>query len=87
MVRKIKVGRTRELSRFGFKMPLAPIVNLDDCGTGTVTRQFQAVDAYGNISTNPCFQEIQLTIENNYAIKFPRDISINCDQAMDFGYR
>ena len=62
----------------------APIINLDDCGAGTVTRQFQAVDAYGNISTNPCFQEIQLTIENNYAIKFPRDISINCDQAMDF---
>ncbi|MCI5083303.1 MAG: hypothetical protein MRY78_16520 [Saprospiraceae bacterium] len=59
-------------------------VDLDDCGTGTITRSFHAVDSYGNTSQNSCVQQIEITIENDYSIKFPRDISLSCDQEMNF---
>ena len=62
-----------------------PNVELGECGTGTVIRQFQAVDTDGNISTNSCQQSIQIMVENHYSIKFPRDISLSCDQEIDFG--
>jgi len=57
---------------------LAPIVNLDNCGGGTILRRFQAVDAQGNTSTNTCDQTITISDENNYVIKFPADVISDC---------
>jgi len=59
-------------------MELAPIVNLDNCGFGTIIRRFKAVDAQGNMSTNTCQQVITVTEEYNYTIKFPKDAEADC---------
>jgi len=65
-----------------------PIVNLHDCGWGTITRRFIARDqSYmgtpaqnpnPNQSTNTCQQVITIGENHNYWIKFPRDYSANC---------
>jgi hypothetical protein len=60
---------------------LAPIVNLHDCGWGTIIRRFQAVDQAGNISANQCQQVITINEVHNYEIRFPRDYSANCGVA------
>jgi uncharacterized repeat protein (TIGR01451 family) len=57
---------------------LPPIVNLDNCGGGTILRRFQSVDAQGNISTNTCDQLITISDDNNYVIRFPADVVSDC---------
>jgi hypothetical protein len=57
---------------------LTPIVNLHDCGWGTIRRRFQATDSSGNTSVNTCEQVITIGENHNYWIKFPRDYSANC---------
>jgi hypothetical protein len=64
---------------------LTPVVNLHDCGWGTITRNFQAVDGSGNTSTNACRQVITVNERHNYWIKFPRDYSANCEEAPALG--
>ncbi|MCB9290108.1 MAG: DUF11 domain-containing protein [Lewinellaceae bacterium] len=56
----------------------APLVNLDQCNAGTITRAFQAVDLSGNLSQSLCVQVITITSEYNYEIKFPKDFTTNC---------
>lgn len=51
---------------------LEPIVNLNNCGVGTITRRFRAKDKAGNLS-GTVQQLINVTIVNNYEVKFPRD--------------
>lgn len=57
---------------------LSPIVNLHDCGFGTITRRFQARDLYNNISVNTCRQVITIREVHNYEIKFPEDGEGQC---------
>ncbi|MBX2926221.1 MAG: hypothetical protein KF852_00170 [Saprospiraceae bacterium] len=59
---------------------LPPIVNLHDCGWGTIIRRFRAVDGFGNVSTNQCTQTITINRIHNYEIRFPRDAQANCGQ-------
>ncbi|PHN03934.1 T9SS type A sorting domain-containing protein [Flavilitoribacter nigricans] len=56
---------------------LTPIVDLDNCGTGTITRRFGGVDAQGN-ETGICQQIITVRQSLNYAIKFPKDVISEC---------
>ena len=55
-----------------------PVVNLGQCGSGTILRSFQAVDLAGNLSQNLCTQVVTLSQEFNYEIKFPKDFTTNC---------
>jgi hypothetical protein len=57
---------------------LAPIINLDDCGYGTIIRRFQVVDQFGNISPNICEQEITIVVTKDYTVKFPKDYVTEC---------
>ena len=57
---------------------LPPVLNLDGCGTGAITRRFRAVDASGNVSTGLCQQLVLIQAQHNYEIKFPRDAEANC---------
>lgn len=57
---------------------LPPLNELDQCGVGTLTRRFQAVDTYGNISNTNCMQAITIQEKYNYEIKFPADAGANC---------
>lgn len=57
---------------------LAPVNNLDQCGVGVLTRRFQAVDIYGNVSDTNCQQAIAIQEQHNYEIKFPADAGANC---------
>ena len=57
---------------------LNPIVNMGDCGSGTIVRRFRAIDASGNISSNTCQQVITINLVHNYNIRFPKDASAEC---------
>ena len=57
---------------------LPPLVNLNDCGNGSIIRRFRAIDSFGNTSTNTCNQIVTVGAEHNYEIKFPRDASADC---------
>jgi len=57
---------------------LAPVVNLQECRFGTITRRFRTVDRVGNTSINTCQQTITITKVNNYEIKFPKDANMQC---------
>jgi hypothetical protein len=57
---------------------LDPSVNLSECNIGTITRRFRTVDRFGNTSINTCQQVITITKINNYEIKFPKDVSVQC---------
>lgn len=56
---------------------LTPIVDLDNCGVGTLTRRFGGIDAQGN-ETGICQQIITVQQSLNYAIKFPKDVISEC---------
>jgi hypothetical protein len=57
---------------------LEPVVALSDCGAGTITRRFYAVDRVGNESAAIFEQRITVEYILNYTIRFPQDISTNC---------
>ncbi|MEZ5041744.1 MAG: T9SS type A sorting domain-containing protein [Saprospiraceae bacterium] len=59
----------------------APVITIDDCGTGTILRSFTATDAVGLTSTNSCQQLITITEVHNYEIRFPADDSADCGVA------
>ncbi|GJM33251.1 MAG: hypothetical protein DHS20C18_22520 [Saprospiraceae bacterium] len=61
-----------------YNQELAPIVNLDDCGFGSIVRRFRSIDHAGNISTNTCQQVVNILPIHNYEIRFPRDTQANC---------
>ncbi len=58
---------------------LEPVISLDDCDVGTILRNFRAVDEAGNTSQNTCRQVITITREFNYEIKFPKDVTVECE--------
>ncbi len=55
-----------------------PVVNLGQCGVGTIIRTFQAVDLSGNLSQGLCRQVVTIGAVSNYEIKFPKDFTTNC---------
>jgi hypothetical protein len=59
----------------------APVITIDDCGTGTILRSFTATDAVGLVSANSCQQLITITEVHNYEIRFPADSAADCGVA------
>lgn len=57
---------------------LSPVINLTLCGSGTITRRFQARDAFGNTSPGTCQQLVTIQPSNIYNIKLPKDLTVNC---------
>ena len=55
-------------------------ININDCGWGTVTRVFYAIDEWGETSTNPCNQFITISEMHDYEIKFPKDAVLQCGE-------
>ncbi len=53
------------------------------CNHGTIVRRFTAWDCYGFSSS--CTQRIVVDYNQDYDIKFPADVSVNCVQTPDFG--
>lgn len=51
--------------------------NIDNCGSGTITRTFNAVDDFGNQSSN-CTQTIQVQHESDFVVTFPADMDYQC---------
>lgn len=59
---------------------LDPVSDFDNCGSGTIVRTFQTIDAYGNLSEGTCQQHITVTGESSYSIKFPPHLSTTCSE-------
>lgn len=60
---------------------LAAIVDLDNCGFGTITRQYEAVKNAGTaneVRSATCEQVITVVANYQYWIKFPADQSASC---------
>lgn len=57
---------------------LAPIVDLDDCGEGIITRVFQVTDGVGNQAGGVCEQKISVGLAHEYEILFPKDARAEC---------
>lgn len=57
---------------------LSPLVELDDCNIGRITRTFQAEDGSGNTLAGLCEQIIQVRAVFDYSIKFPADAQSTC---------
>ncbi len=57
---------------------LSPIINLNQCGSGTLTRRFRATDVFGNTSAGTCQQQVTIQPSNIYNLKLPKDLSVNC---------
>lgn len=64
-------------------LELAPEVDLDMCGVGTITRNWRATDPSGNQSTNRCRQTIMVQSVNDYKINFPADWTGECGDMED----
>ena len=54
-------------------------VNLDNCGVGTIRRNFRATDDSGNTSINACRQTIMVQEINNYCFTLPADFEGECN--------
>lgn len=50
-----------------------PIVRLDRCGAGTITRRYTVRDGSGNMAEGVCTQTIRVVLRHSYNIKFPKD--------------
>ncbi|MDX2071119.1 MAG: T9SS type A sorting domain-containing protein [Haliscomenobacter sp.] len=62
---------------------LPALDKLDNCGVGTITRRWQVVRNLGkaNEQRSPeCIQVIRVLAIRDYAIRFPKDTSVNCQQ-------
>lgn len=59
----------------------APVINLDDCGTGTILRSFTTQSPDGGSLQNSCQQLITITEVHNYEIRFPADSEADCEAA------
>ncbi len=53
------------------------------CNRGTIVRRFTAWDCYGFSSS--CTQRVVVEYHQDYNIRFPADVSVNCVQTPDFG--
>ena len=71
-------GQADALDNCGaYSVELTPIVNLDDCGYGSIIRRFQAIDFAGN-SSAICQQNVTVLEQYNYEVRFPADGQASC---------
>ncbi len=56
---------------------LDPVIDIDHCGEGTITRNFAALDADG-VARDECAQQITVGLRHDYRIKFPKDYEEFC---------
>ena len=61
-------------------MELSPIVDLDNCGIGSIIRTFQVTDNSDNTSVGQCQQVITVDAVYDYSIKFPADTKSTCGE-------
>ncbi len=72
-------GEVTTLDNCGNETSAQSIVsNINDCGTGTVTRSFTVTDGQGFTSAPGCEQTINVRGVRNYTIEFPGDASATC---------
>lgn len=57
----------------------APIINVDNCGNGSIIRNFIAEDQFGNQSTG-CSQTIFVEYAPEYTLTFPADFDGSCGE-------
>lgn len=58
------------------------VVDVDNCGEGTITRNFIASDVAGNLTTSAS-QVITVNTVNDWEILFPADVDLICTPDMD----
>ncbi|NUO01500.1 MAG: hypothetical protein HUU01_12905 [Saprospiraceae bacterium] len=62
---------------------LTPVVNLNTCEIGTITRRFEAYNpgaGWGETSTYLCEQVVTIAAHHNYEIRFPEDEIAYCSE-------
>ncbi|HKK76562.1 MAG TPA: HYR domain-containing protein [Saprospiraceae bacterium] len=59
---------------------LAPQVDLDQCGIGSIIRSFEVKDKSGNMAAGICQQVITVDAVYDYTIKFPADTRNSCGE-------
>ncbi len=62
---------------------LEPVVNLNNCEIGTITRRFEAYNpgaGWGQNSTYICEQIVTIAAHHNYEIRFPKDEIAYCSE-------
>jgi len=59
-------------------LELDPVVDLDQCGEGVITRKFQVTDGVGNVAGGVCEQKINVGLDHHYEILFPKDARAEC---------
>jgi len=60
------------------------LANINDCGTGTVTRTFIVADSRGFTSAPGCEQVVSVRGVRNYTLEFPGDAAATCGNTPDF---
>jgi hypothetical protein len=53
-------------------------VNVDNCGNGSITRIFNATDAFGNVAPQ-CTQTISVSHVSDFVVEFPADVDLVCE--------
>lgn len=78
-------GEAMAMDNCSAELSLEEEIQVDDCGTGTITRTYTAIDPSGNIGG--CIQTITIVNESPFSlanIDFPEDITIEiCGAATD----
>ena len=64
-------------------LELLPEVQLSDCLEGTIVRRFVAFDPNGNTSVDTIEQQIDITNEMAYRLRFPHDADTQCGTFSD----
>ena len=54
------------------------VSNVNNCGIGTITRTFNATDAFGNTAPQ-CTQTISVTHVSDFVVEFPADMNLVCE--------
>ena len=77
---KAKFGFPKETSgcHFGEAQELSPIVRLNNCDIGTITRRFEIQPSNPWAETFVCEQHIEVVGTHDYHIKFPKDAQSHC---------
>ncbi|MEL6658199.1 MAG: hypothetical protein AAFR36_17195, partial [Bacteroidota bacterium] len=57
---------------------MEPELSWDNCQLGSMTRKFMATDHAGNVSNGIYEQQIEVSYNNSYSIRFPQDITTDC---------